>query len=247
MVNGAERRVGIGEFASQVGLSAKTLRRYSDAGLVPPAEVDPATGYRWYDIEQLDDARLVALLRRLNMPIANVRGVLDEPDIERRWREIAAFWSDRRQRLADEERLLERVRQQILGNADTRAVGDSDLDSLAEPERSEILAAMAEVALPADVPVFSQGDVADALYLVVAGSVAVRVKVERLDAPVEVAALGPGQLFGEVALLDGSPRAASIMTKEPTTLLRLDSTTFAELLDAFPQIEGVLRAIAEKR
>jgi CRP-like cAMP-binding protein len=106
---------------------------------------------------------------------------------------------------------------------------------------------MAEVPLPADVPVFSQGDDPDALYLVVSGAVAVLVSVAGLDGPIEVAELGVGQLFGEVALLDGSPRAATIVTKEPTQLLRLDSGTFAELLEAFPEIEQVLRAVADSR
>lgn len=247
MVDTAESLVAIGEFARLVGLSAKTLRRYSDAGLVSPAEIDPATGYRRYDVAQLDDARLVVLLRRLNMPIATVRRVVDEPDLERRWREIASFWSDRRQRLADEARLLDRVRQQILGQTESRVLGPSDLDALAELARSEVLASMAEVALPADVPVFSQGDAADALYVVVAGTVSVLVNFEGLNAPAEVAVLRAGQLFGEVALLDGSPRAATIVTKEPTTLLRLESATFAELLEPFPEIERVLRALAASR
>lgn len=239
--------VAIGEFASLLGLSTKTLRRYSDAGLVPPAEVDSASGYRWYDVARLEDARLVVLLRRLNMPVVTLRRVIDEPDLEQRWREIAAFWSDRRQRLADEERLLDRVRHQILGQAETRVLGPSDLDALVEPARSEVLASMAEVALPADVPVFSQGDAADALYVIVSGAVSVLLKIEGLDAPAEVAALGPGKLFGEIALLDGSPRAATIATKEPTMLLRLESATFAELLEAFPDIERVLRAVAASR
>lgn len=247
MADTAESLVAIGEFASRLGLSTKTLRRYSDAGLVPPAEVDSATGYRWYDLDRLDDARLVVLLRRLDMPTATVRRVLDAREVEARWRQIAAFWGDRRQRVADEARLLERVRQQVWGQPESRVVGPSDLDALGEPARSEVIASMAEVALPADVPVFSQGDAADALYVVVSGAVSVVVRVDGLDASVEVAVLGVGQLFGEVALLDGSPRAATIVTKEPTTLLRLESATFAELVEAFPEIERVLRTVVANR
>jgi DNA-binding transcriptional MerR regulator len=239
--------LAIGEFAALVGLSSKTLRRYSDAGLIPPTRVDRATGYRWYAVSQLEDARLVVLLRRLNMPVGAVRAVLDVTDAERRWREIAAFWSDRRQRLADEDRLLERLRQQILGQDDPRSLEPSDLDALAEPARSEVVAAMAEVTLPAALPVFTQGDVADALYVVASGSVAVLVTVDGADGPLEVATLGAGQLFGELALLDGSPRTATIVTKEPTTLLRLECSTFAELVAAFPDIEQGLRAVAASR
>ena len=244
---GPDELLAIGDFAALVGLSTKTLRRYSDAGLIPPAEIDPATGYRWYAAPQQDDARLVVLLRRLNMPAAAVRTVLDAADGTQRWREVAAFWSDRRQRLADEERLLERVRQQIAGEGESRGFGPSDIDGLGEPARSEFLAAMAEVALPADVPVFSQRDAADALYVVASGAVAVLVTVEGSDVAVEVAALGAGRLFGELALLDGSPRAASIVTKEPTTLLRLERAAFVELVAAYPEIEHVLRHVAARR
>jgi CRP-like cAMP-binding protein len=101
--------------------------------------------------------------------------------------------------------------------------------------------------LPADVPVFSQGDIADAFYVVVSGAVVVSVRIDGLDAPVEVAVLGSGHLFGELALLDGSPRAATIVTKEPSTLLRLESATFAELVEAFPEIARVLRTVAASR
>jgi DNA-binding transcriptional MerR regulator len=246
MVDTAASLVTIGEFASALGLSSKTLRRYSDAGLIAPAEVDTATGYRRYDLGQLEDARLVVLLRRLEMPIVTVRRVVDLP-VGQRWSEIAAFWSGRRQRLADESRLLERVRQQIFRHAETRVLGATDLDALTEPARSHVVASMAEVTLPTDVPVFSQGDAPDALYVVVAGSVSVVVSVAGLDGPIEVATLRAGQLFGEVALLEGSPRAASIVTKEPTVLLRLESNVFAELVEAFPEIKAVLKTVADTR
>jgi DNA-binding transcriptional MerR regulator len=124
VVDTAAALVSIGDFASSLGLSTKTLRRYSDAGLIRPTEVDSATGYRWYDVASLDDARLVVLLRRLDMPIATVRRIV-ELDVEQRWAEVAAFWSARRQRLADESRLLERVRQHMFRHGESRLIGSS--------------------------------------------------------------------------------------------------------------------------
>ncbi len=41
-------RMTIGEFAREAGLTAKALRLYDEMGLIEPAEVDPATGYRYY-------------------------------------------------------------------------------------------------------------------------------------------------------------------------------------------------------
>ncbi|MFD0854642.1 helix-turn-helix domain-containing protein, partial [Actinomadura adrarensis] len=62
----------IGAFARASRLSPKALRLYDDLGLLPPAHVDPSTGYRFYDPSQLERARLVAWLRRLGMPLARI-------------------------------------------------------------------------------------------------------------------------------------------------------------------------------
>jgi DNA-binding transcriptional MerR regulator len=50
--------MSIGEFARLSRLSAKALRLYYELGLLPPAQVDPDSGYRWYAAGQLDNARL---------------------------------------------------------------------------------------------------------------------------------------------------------------------------------------------
>jgi protein phosphatase len=67
----------IGAFARASRLSPKALRLYDELGLLQPVEVDPASGYRFYDPDQLDRARLVAWLRRLGMPLARIRMVCD--------------------------------------------------------------------------------------------------------------------------------------------------------------------------
>ncbi|HEX7992958.1 MAG TPA: MerR family transcriptional regulator [Streptosporangiaceae bacterium] len=82
----------IGAFARASRLSPKALRLYDELGLLQPAEVDPASGYRFYDPAQLDRARLVAWLRRLGMPLARIRMVCDaEPATAAA--EIAAYWA----------------------------------------------------------------------------------------------------------------------------------------------------------
>jgi serine/threonine protein phosphatase PrpC len=65
----------IGAFAQGAGLTPKALRLYDQVGLLPPAAVDPESGYRLYDPEQLPRARLVAQLRRIGMPLAKIRTV----------------------------------------------------------------------------------------------------------------------------------------------------------------------------
>lgn len=68
--------LGIGEFARLSRLSPKALRLYDELGLMVPAQVDQATGYRLYAPEQLERARLVADLRRLGMPLAAIGEIL---------------------------------------------------------------------------------------------------------------------------------------------------------------------------
>ena len=81
-----------GEFASTSGLSRKALRLYDGLGLLRPAAVDPATGYRLYAPAQLEQARLVAWLRRLGMPLARIRLVAALAP-SRAAAELAAYWA----------------------------------------------------------------------------------------------------------------------------------------------------------
>jgi DNA-binding transcriptional MerR regulator len=66
----------IGELARDSGLGVSALRFYDRAGVLVPAWVDPVSGYRWYEPEQLEEARLLARLRRAGMPLADIRLVL---------------------------------------------------------------------------------------------------------------------------------------------------------------------------
>ncbi|AUG75464.1 hypothetical protein CFP65_0501 [Kitasatospora sp. MMS16-BH015] len=81
----------IGAFARVTRLSPKALRLYDELGLLRPAEVDPVTGYRRYAPGQVERARLVAWLRRLGMPLARIRLVLELEPI-RAAGEVAGYW-----------------------------------------------------------------------------------------------------------------------------------------------------------
>ncbi|MFC7527843.1 MerR family transcriptional regulator [Actinoplanes sp. GCM10030250] len=63
---------GIGEVARASGLSVSALRFYDGAGVLVPAVVDRATGYRRYTADQIRAARLIAGLRRVGMPVAEI-------------------------------------------------------------------------------------------------------------------------------------------------------------------------------
>jgi DNA-binding transcriptional MerR regulator len=85
--------ISIGEFARRSRLSHKALRLYDERGVLVPSRVDQATGYRYYDAAQLDQARLVMMMRELQLPLAAVRELLacDPADAAER---IAEHWRD---------------------------------------------------------------------------------------------------------------------------------------------------------
>ncbi len=67
----------IGEFARRCGLTTGALRFYADSALLPPAETDPVTGYRYYGPDQLVRATALRRLREIAMPLTCVAAVLD--------------------------------------------------------------------------------------------------------------------------------------------------------------------------
>ncbi|WP_406147061.1 protein phosphatase 2C domain-containing protein [Streptomyces sp. NBC_01012] len=83
----------IGTFAKASRLSPKALRLYDELGLLRPARVDPVSGYRLYAPEQLEQARLVAWLRRLGMPLARIQHV-STLESAAATQEIRAFWAE---------------------------------------------------------------------------------------------------------------------------------------------------------
>lgn len=77
MPNTNDELMPIGLFARRTGLTASALRFYADSGLLPPAEVDPVSGYRYYRADQVDRATALRGLRELAMPLTAVEAALD--------------------------------------------------------------------------------------------------------------------------------------------------------------------------
>jgi len=110
-------RVPIGDFSRATHLSIRTLRYYHGIGLLEPAEIDPDSGYRYYDDDQLRAAQIIRRLRSLQMPVSEVKSVLGASDAETRNRVIAAH--------------LERLESEL---ADTRAAVGELRDLLDRPQ-----------------------------------------------------------------------------------------------------------------
>ena len=100
------KEISIGEFARRSRLSLKALRLYDKRGVLVPSRVDHASGYRYYDTAQLDQARLVVMMRELQLPLKAVKTLLacDPADAAKRiaehWRDAEAA-HDARRELAD--------------------------------------------------------------------------------------------------------------------------------------------------
>lgn len=71
--------LGIGRMASLSGLPVSALRFYDGAGVLPPSSVDPVSGYRFYAAHQVAQARVVSHLRRVGLPLRDIRRVLADP------------------------------------------------------------------------------------------------------------------------------------------------------------------------
>jgi DNA-binding transcriptional MerR regulator/effector-binding domain-containing protein len=74
-----ERRLSIGEFARMSRLSVKTLRFYHQEGLLEPLQIDARSGYRYYDLGQIERAEQIRVLRASGLPVADVRAFLERP------------------------------------------------------------------------------------------------------------------------------------------------------------------------
>ncbi|MBV9134267.1 MAG: cyclic nucleotide-binding domain-containing protein [Chloroflexi bacterium] len=118
---------------------------------------------------------------------------------------------------------------------------------LAPVELDVLLARLAPLSVSAGQTVMRQGDAADRFYVLRSGSV----RVERDGA--ELARLGPGDAFGEIALLLDVPRTATVTALESSTLLALDAAGFRDVLASYlgraSELERLshLRLLSHKR
>jgi DNA-binding transcriptional MerR regulator len=89
----------IGEFSKMTYLSVKALRHYHDVGLLEPADIDPSSGYRRYTADQVATAQAIRRFRDLDMPLDQVRTVLQAPDLTTRNQAILDHLASMQQQL----------------------------------------------------------------------------------------------------------------------------------------------------
>ena len=114
--------VSIGDFSRMTHLSIKALRFYHDQGLLEPARIDPASGYRFYDPAQVPVAQVIRRFRDLDMPLDQVRAVLRAPDVQTRTKEIITHLTSMEARLAEMQMSVASLRALLEGPAVPAAV-----------------------------------------------------------------------------------------------------------------------------
>jgi voltage-gated potassium channel len=116
--------------------------------------------------------------------------------------------------------------------------------SFFENAGAAVIADVAALLRPRDFPgrsvVLRRGQPGDCMYFIVEG------EVEILIAPKPVR-LGPGAFFGEMAILTGAPRNATIVTTKATQLLTLDIADFRALAASRPELTDIIKREAESR
>jgi DNA-binding transcriptional MerR regulator len=95
----------IGQFSAASGLTVASLRHYDEVGVLKPAEVDPRTSYRRYRRDQLAEARIICQLRSVDLPVDEVRSVLQADDVDA----VRDVLIRHQGRLAERARTLERM------------------------------------------------------------------------------------------------------------------------------------------
>lgn len=123
-----------------------------------------------------------------------------------------------------------------------RALAEIDLFDSLDPGSVRRLARTAKTVLfaPSET-VIRQGERGDTMFVVRQGELAVRVATPNGD--VDRGRLGPGMFFGEMSLLTGEPRRATVVAQSPCELLVLERDAFRDLLAAHPEIA---RTISER-
>ncbi len=104
---------------------------------------------------------------------------------------------------------------------------------LPKTERDALAEAATEANYDADAIIFYRGDTADQVFLILDGSVAVETMSSH-GKTISISSLGAGEVFGEMAVLDGRDRSANIRTLEPSHLLQIGAARFRDLLKQSP-------------
>jgi DNA-binding transcriptional MerR regulator len=114
--------LSIGDFSRATHMSVKMLRHYHQIGLLEPADINPDNGYRSYTAEQIPTAQVIRRFRDLQMPLEQIRDVLDAPDPATRNALIATHLYALQASLAETQAAVSSLRSLLDGAPEDRAL-----------------------------------------------------------------------------------------------------------------------------
>ncbi|HVN24618.1 MAG TPA: ATPase, T2SS/T4P/T4SS family [Syntrophorhabdales bacterium] len=110
------------------------------------------------------------------------------------------------------------------------------LSGLDDVTLTTIAARLKKGAYPAGAVIVKEGEPGDALFLIISGLVEVKKREPSIGADLTLAKIGKGACFGEMSLLSGKPRSATVVAAEPTEVYLLGGKDFESLLLASPSM-----------
>ncbi|MFC8044517.1 MerR family transcriptional regulator [Nocardia sp. NPDC057353] len=239
-----EELMPIGEFARRSGVTASALRFYADTGVLLPAEVDAATGYRYYAERQVERAGVLRRLREIGMPLAPVLQVLEGEPAEavRLIREHAAA-------VAADAALAERTADELeaaLGAGPGHALGAVRGPVLAAAIEQVLAATGVDPALPVLAGVFVE-TLPDAVILTATDRYRLSTRTiapaepsaERWSAPIAGAELR--------AAVPEIRRTPVVSLRATAHRLHLGAQSCRILPEEFPDYRGLLAALTPVR
>ncbi|MDA0306370.1 MAG: mechanosensitive ion channel family protein [Proteobacteria bacterium] len=119
------------------------------------------------------------------------------------------------------------------------------LKALTSEELDQLESKLAAVSFPANTVIVSEGEQGDSLFIVLTGLV--RATIQNGKDEIEVGTIKPGEVFGEMSLLTGSPRNASVTTVTDTALVEIKRHHLQPVLKANPAVIDQLSEIESMR
>jgi CRP/FNR family transcriptional regulator, cyclic AMP receptor protein len=118
---------------------------------------------------------------------------------------------------------------------------------LPEPALTVMMVGARPRHFPPETVLIHQGDSSNCLHVIQWGSVRVEREHPDLSAPVILAVLGPGEVVGEMGLLDEAPRAATVVAIESTQTLELTVDALSDAILRFPEVSRALLGTLSRR
>lgn len=100
------------------------------------------------------------------------------------------------------------------------------------------------IEVEAEKVIIEEDSLSEDMFVIVAGEL--RVTKQGADREVTLATLGPGEVVGEIALLDNAPRTASVTTATPATLIRIPANAFEDLIQDSRVVRRMFRTVTSR-